>query len=84
MPLQLTVEFPETLPDALQTTRRGFEQEAKMAMTVKLFELKRISPGMAAALVGMDRVSFLLSLHYYGAAMIDLDDEELLADMENA
>jgi len=53
-------------------------------MAVKLFELKRLSSGMAAALVGMDRVSFLLSLHHYGAAMIDLYDEELLADLENA
>lgn len=83
MPIQLAVEFLETLPDALQTTRRGFEQEARMAMAVKLFELKRISSGMAAALVGMDRVSFLLSLHQYGAAMIDLDEEELLTDLEN-
>jgi predicted HTH domain antitoxin len=84
MPLQLTVEFPETLADAIQTTRGGFEQEARMAMAVKLFELKRLSSGMAAALVGMNRVPFLLSLHLYDAAMIDLDEEELLSDMENA
>jgi predicted HTH domain antitoxin len=30
------------------------EQEAKMAMAVKLFEMKRISSGMAASLVGMN------------------------------
>ena len=33
-----------------------------MAMAVKLFEMRRLSSGMAAALVGMDRVSFLLRL----------------------
>jgi predicted HTH domain antitoxin len=84
MPLQLTVEYPEKLPDLLQTTRERFEQEAKMAMAVKLFEMKRLSSGMAAALAGMDRVSFLLSLHRYGTAMIDLEEEELISDVENA
>jgi len=38
-------------------------------VAVKLFEMKRLSSGMAASLVGMDRVTFLLSLPRYGAAM---------------
>jgi len=84
MGLQLMIEYPEKWPDALQTTREGFEHEAKMAMAVKLFEMKRLSSGMAAALVGMDRVSFLLRLQHYGVAMIDQEEEELLSDMENA
>lgn len=84
MSCQITVEYPDRLPDALQTTRQDFEREARMAMAVKLFEMKRLSSGMAASLVGMDRVTFLLSLHRYGAAMIDLDEEELISDIENA
>ncbi len=55
-----------------------------MAMTAKLFEMKRISSGLAAQLAGMDRVTFLLKLHRYGVAMIDLTEEELLSDLENA
>ncbi|MEA5582688.1 UPF0175 family protein [Nodularia harveyana UHCC-0300] len=81
---QLKIEYPETLPDALQQTREEFEQEAKMAMAVKLFEMKRISSGLAAQLAGIDRVSFLLNLHRYGVAMIDLTQEELLSDLNNA
>ena len=84
MAMQLIVNYPETLPDALQSTTEQFEQEAKMAMAVKLFELKRLSSGMAAVLVGMDRVTFLLNLHRYGVAMIDLTEEELLSDMKHA
>lgn len=53
-------------------------------MAVKLFEMKRISSGMAAELVGTDRVSFLLNLHHYDVAMIDLTEDELLTDLENA
>ena len=82
--MQLVVEYPSSLPDILQETPEQFEQEAKMAMVVKLFELKRISSGIAAEVVGMDRVSFLLSLHRYGVPMIDLDETELESDMKNA
>ncbi len=84
MTLQLKIDYPETLPDALQKTREQFEQEAKWAMAVKLLEMKRISSGMAAELVGTDRVSFLLNLHHYGVAMIDLTEDKLLTDLENA
>jgi predicted HTH domain antitoxin len=84
MSLQLQIDYPETLPDALQKSRQQFEEEAKWAMAVKLFEMKRISSGMAAELVGVDRVSFLLKLTDYGVPTIDLTEEELLSDLENA
>ncbi|MBE9169351.1 UPF0175 family protein [Pleurocapsales cyanobacterium LEGE 06147] len=84
MALQLQIDYPETLPDALQKSRQQFEEEAKWAMAVKLFEMKRISSGMAAELIGVDRVSFLLKLKDYGVPTIDLTEEELLSDLENA
>jgi predicted HTH domain antitoxin len=84
MSLQLTIEYPETFPDAVGRTREQFEQEARWAMAVKLFELQRLSSGMAAALLGVDRVTFLLKLDDYGVPMIDLTEEELLSDMANA
>jgi predicted HTH domain antitoxin len=82
--MQLVIEYPRLLPDALQQTRTDFEQEARMAMAVKLFEMKRIPSGIAATLAGLDRVSFLLSLHRYGVNMVDLDEDELRSDLENA
>jgi predicted HTH domain antitoxin len=82
--MQLIVNYPEKLPDALQQSPSQFEREAKMAMAVKLYELKRISSGTAAALVGMERVEFLLDLHRYGVAVIDLNADELQADFDNA
>ncbi len=84
MSLQLTIEYPETFPDAVGRTREQFEQEARWAMAVKLFELQRLSSGMAAALLGVDRVAFLLKLGDYGVPMIDISEEELLSDMANA
>ena len=55
-----------------------------MAMAVKLFELGRISSGIAAKFAGMDRVAFLLALHTYGVPMINLSESELCADTVNA
>jgi predicted HTH domain antitoxin len=82
----LSAEFPRhhldrPLPDALQRSQGQFEQEAKLAMAVKLFEMKRLSSGIASKLAGVDRVSFLLGLHRYGVAMIDLDQDELQSDL---
>ena len=48
-------------------------------MAVKLYEMKRLSSGMAAALLGIERVTFLLKLSDYGVPMIDLTEEELLS-----
>ena len=82
--MQFLVEVPSTLPDALQRTPDEFAREARMAMAIKLYELKRLSSGMAAALVGMTRVQFLNELHQYGVAVIDLTEEELASDIANA
>ena len=48
--MQLIVEYPDVLPDALQVSRLEFEQEARMAMAVKLFELGRLTSGLASQL----------------------------------
>ena len=68
----------------LVCTPQQFVQEAKLAMGIKLYEMKRLSSGMAAALVGMGRVQFLGELHRYGIAVIDLDDDELAQGVINA
>ena len=81
---QLNIEYSQNLPDILQITKKAFEEEAKMAMAVKLFEMKRLSSGMAASLAGIDRVKFLLNLYRFNVPMVDLEEDELLSDMQNA
>ncbi|AUB81977.1 UPF0175 family protein [Candidatus Thiodictyon syntrophicum] len=82
--MHIHVQVPPNLPDALQCTPEAFAQEAKMAMAVKLYEMKRLSSGMAATLVGVSRVAFLMQLHRYGVAVIDLSPEDLASDIANA
>ena len=80
----ILIDYSPSLPDALRVTPEAFATEAKMAMAVKLFEMKRLSSGQAAQLAGGERVAFLLNLHRFGVAMIDLSEEELRADVEHA
>ncbi len=82
--MQMQIDYPDSLPDLLQTTRSAFEAEARMAMAVKLFELKRLSSGLAARLAGVTRVEFLLNLHRYGVPVIAHDDDELASDLAHA
>lgn len=84
MTKKIEIEYPEHLPDSLQESSEEFEKEAKMAMAVKLFELKRISSGIAAKLADMDRVTFLSNLHKYNVNMLNLKSEELNNDVENS
>ena len=81
---QLNINYPREWLDALQLTQKSFEEEAKMAMAAKLFEMKRLSSGMAAKLAGTHRTLFLLNLHRYNVPMLDLEEDELLEDIENA
>ncbi|MEI7484221.1 MAG: UPF0175 family protein [Ignavibacteriota bacterium] len=80
----LKVKYPALLPDALNSTAEEFEKEAIMAMAVKLFEMKKVSSGVAASLAGIDRTTFLLSLKKYNVSFIDVVKTELLSDIENA
>ena len=58
--------------------------DAKLSMAIKLFEIKRLSSGMAAALIGMSRIEFLAVLHRFGVPMIDLDEDKLMQDTHNS
>ena len=80
----MQIAYSNYLPDVLHQTPAEFEQQARMAMAVKLYEMKKLSSGMAAELVGMDRISFLLRLPDYGVPVIDLDEEEWRADIDHA
>lgn len=81
----LAIKYSESMLAMLNLSSETFEQEAKTALAVKLYEMGRLTSGQAAALVGIPRVAFLLSCSRYGAATVEWDQEELeaeFADME--
>lgn len=82
--MQIVVDVPNHYLDAMHRAPEDFAQEAKLAMAAKLFEMKRLSSGMAAQLIGMERVDFLAQLQRFGVPLIDLDEDELASDADHA
>jgi hypothetical protein len=64
----IQIEYPETIPAILNLSPEMFEQEARLALAVKLYEIGRLTSGQAARLAGVSRVTFLLDCRRYGAA----------------
>lgn len=81
---KLLIEYPESIPAILNLSPENFEQEAKIALAVKLYEMGRLTSGQAASLAGISRVSFLLSCKRYGSASVEWDLEELEAEFSEA
>lgn len=58
----ISVEYPESLTATLNQSREAIEQEARMAMAAKLFELGRLT--------GISRVRFLLECACFGVPSV--------------
>jgi len=84
MSYSMTVDYPDTLPDALHMSRGEFEREARLAMAVKLFETGKLSSGQAARLASVSRVDFLHELSRFGVSSIQVDAAELENDVAQA
>jgi predicted HTH domain antitoxin len=79
--MNLVIDYPESLPDAMQISPAEFEREARFAMASRLYQEGRISSGHAALLAGMARVDFLFTLSRHGISISNLSDEDLLDDL---
>lgn len=66
--------------------RRGEELtlELRLASALKLYELGRISSGLAATLAGMPRAKFLEICGQYGVSVFQVNPEDLNREIEIA
>ncbi len=84
MSYSMTVDYPDTLPDALHMSRGEFERKARLAMAVKLFETGKLSSGQGARLAALSRVDSLHELSRFGVSSIQVDAAELENDVAQA
>ena len=80
----LTIPYSEDLLLSLKRSPQEFEAEARLLLAVKLYELGRVSTGIAAELAGMSRIAFMFELARFGLSPIGQAAEELAEDLANA
>ena len=78
----IVVEYPESLPAVSNQSPETFEEEARKAMAVKLYEMGRLSSGHAAQLAGIGRVEFLLTCINMGVSSVEWDANEILKEFQ--
>jgi predicted HTH domain antitoxin len=82
---KIAVEYPASLANTLRLSGKDFETEIKTSSMVKLFELGKVSSGVAARVLGMSRVEFLELLARYNVSVFGtFDANDLDEDVANA
>ncbi len=79
--MEVKILVPDGIQETLKLTEKEFSIEAKALLAAKLYELGRLSAGLAAELAGIDRLTFLSGLSRYGSPAINLRDEEITEEI---
>jgi predicted HTH domain antitoxin len=81
----IKIEYPESLANTLKLSGKDFETEIKITSLVKLYELGKISSGVAAKVLGISRIDFLELLAKYNVSVLGAYDiNDLNEDIANA
>ena len=81
---ELTIQYPDDLLVASGKPRQVVEDELRVVLAMKLFELRQFSLGKAAELAGMGKVRFMDELGRLHIPVIDLDEVETQEEMRAA
>jgi predicted HTH domain antitoxin len=83
MDSQIAVSYPSSLAYSLKMKDGEFEREIKVLSLVKLYELGKVSSGIAAKILDISRLDFFDLLALYQVSCFP-DSEELAEDFNNA
>ena len=81
---QIAISYPETLAFSLKMRKQEFEREMKIISLVKLYELGKISSGIAAKILNISRLDFLSILSLYNTSCFSSSEKDLESDFNNA
>jgi len=85
MERQIAISYPESLAFSLKMEDREFENEMKKISLIKLYELGKISSGLASKLLDLSRIDFLDLLEKYNVSYFHKGlENELESDLNNA
>ncbi|HHH41524.1 MAG TPA: UPF0175 family protein [Chloroflexi bacterium] len=78
---KITLEYPEGLEQAVQTTPEELQAQIRLMAALKMFELGKLSSGKAAELAGMSRVEFFEMCGRYRVSIFNYPSEEWEAEL---
>lgn len=78
---QLAIDLPEGVFSALRLAPREFANEMRVAAAVQWYGERRVSQGKAAEIAGISRVAFVDELLRRHVPAIQIDAEELDAEL---
>jgi hypothetical protein len=78
----ISIEFPDYLANAMRMNKVDFDQTVKVSSLVKMFELGKVSSGVAAKVLNISRIDFFELLGKNHVSFFD--DNEINDDFENA
>jgi predicted HTH domain antitoxin len=78
----MQIEYPESWTASAGSSAERFENEARMAAAMKLFEIGRLSSGQAAQLAGVSRTAFLFNCPQWNVPVVDWDADERAAEFK--
>ena len=81
----ITINYPESLAFSLKMENKEFKSEMKRISLIKLYELGKISSGLAAELLNINRIEFLELLEKYNVSYFHQGlENEVESDFANA
>lgn len=80
----VTIEYSPDVLWALQQEPEEFESEARLLLAIKLYELGKLSTGLAAKLAGVPRITFMFLLNRYRLSPFGQTPAELTEDLAYA
>ena len=84
MTRSLTIEYGDEVLLALGMTPDEFSKEARTLIAVKLYEMGRLSSGVAAKLANLPKPLFLARLAAYDINTFNISEDELRSDVASA
>lgn len=80
----LCIPYSDDLLLSMKKSQEEFEDEARLLLAIKLYELGRVSTGVAAELAGISRVAFIFELGRFGLSPVGQLPDEIAEDLANA
>ncbi|RME77068.1 MAG: UPF0175 family protein [Chloroflexi bacterium] len=80
----LSIPYSDDLLLSMKKSPEEFEAEARLLLAVKLYEMGRITTGLAAQLAGISRTAFIMELGRFGLSPMGQSPDELAEDFANA